>query len=234
MSVRRALVATIAAAAIFCGGQIVVDQPLGHAADDGGYVLPDGAPAFVSGQGCEGYATSAQLTNCSDLQGCTYGLDCSAYNATDECTKKAAAILPAGYPMFANCKSNPAIDNGGYVCVFNEQIQQSSYCPHWQSQLIVATPVLACHAGPDGDAFCSAYLTQYVLGGGVASARCISACNPADDFDGLCATTTGSGGGFAFTPVGQPCGPSNDCEGLAMCVTRNGQSRCELPCMAPP
>jgi len=220
----------MAATAIFCGGQIVVDQPVGHATDDGGYVLPDGAPVFVGGQGCASYTPSAQLADCDDAQGCTYGLGCDSYTANDQCAKKAAAILPAGYPFFAQCKSNPLADQANLVCVFNEQIQQISYCPYWAH--ISATPFLACHTGSDGDAFCSAYLTQYVLGDGVASARCVTACQPADAFDGICATTSGAGG-FALTPVGQPCGPSTDCEGLAMCITRNGQSRCELPCVAP-
>lgn len=228
---RRILVSTFAAVSAFCGGQLVIDQPVGHVEDDGGYVLADGAPVFIRGQGCSGYTLATQLSTCVDLQGCTYGLSCSAYNAPNECAQKAAAILPPEYPLFADCKSDPLADNGGWVCVFNNQIMARGYCPHWDS-MFLASPMLACHTGADGDAFCSAYLTQYVLGEGVASARCITACRPADDFDGLCATTAGAGP-FAQTPVGQPCGPSNDCEGLSMCVTRNGQSRCELPC-APP
>jgi len=230
MNARRISVAALCAGTAFCGGELVIDQPLGHA-EDGGYVLPDGAPAFVGGQGCKGYAIPTQLTTCSDAQGCTYGLRCGTYNAGDECAQKAAALVPSGYPVFADCKSNPLADNAGYVCVFNEQIQPVATCPYWQAGSVVAAPVLACHMGPDGDAFCSAYLTQYVLGGGTASARCVTSCKPADDFDGQCATTVGNSG-FALTPLGQPCGPSNDCEGLTMCVTRDGQSKCELPCSA--
>jgi hypothetical protein len=233
MSKRRIAVAAIAVTSAFCGGQLVVDQPPGHATEDGGYVLPDGAPAFVSGSGCESYTPSAQLANCADAQGCTYGLVCTSLTANDECAESARAILPPGYPFLTYCKSDPRSDprpGDLRVCAFNEQIPGVSYCQYWQ--YVSATPFLACHTGPDGDAFCSAYLTQYVLGDGVASSKCVTACAPADDFDGVCATTTGAGYP-AITPVGQPCGPAGDCEGLSMCVTRNGQSRCEMPC-APP
>jgi hypothetical protein len=218
------------ATASYCGGELVVDQPLGHASD-GGYVLADGAPAFVPGRGCVGYAPAAQLSNCNNAQGCTYGLSCDTYTSNDECAGEAADVLPPAYPFFAYCKSNPLSDprpGDKRVCAFNQQIQY--LCGDWQ--YVSASPLLACHTGADGDAFCSAYLTQYVLGDGTASARCISACKPVDDFDGMCATTSGAGF-FAQTAVGQPCGPSNDCEGLSMCVTRGAESRCELPCTSP-
>jgi hypothetical protein len=216
---------------VFCGGQIVVDQPVGHA-DDGGYVLPDGASAFVGGHGCDGYKP-AQL-DC-DAEPCTYGWHCgSGTTHPDECASAVHAVLPAGYPFQAGCVGDPqGATSAGYACAFNQQIPYLSCAGRSPGEIVDLDPLLACHTGQDGDAFCAAYLTQYVLGGGVASAKCVAACKPTDEFDGTCATTAGAGNTAAVTPVGQACGPSSDCAGLAMCVTRNGQAQCELPCTSP-
>ncbi len=232
MNARTCWVAAIAATSMFCGGQLVVDQPLGHATDDGGYVLPDGAPAFVAGHGCDGYAPT-QL-DCG-YEPCSYGWHCGAGTThPDECASRARAVLPSGYPFLTGCVGDSqGASPAGYACVFNEQIPYLSCSVRSPGEIVNVDPLLACHTGPDGDAFCSAYLTQYVLGGGVAGATCVTACSATDGFDGICETTTGAGYS-AVTPVGQPCGPTNDCEGISMCVTRKGQSKCELPCTSPP
>lgn len=229
MSTRRVVITAIAAASVYCGGQLVVDQPLGHA-EDGGYVLPDGAPAFVPGQGCEGYAPAPLVCNPPNVfWTCSYGWKCKDNRTPDdECVTAAHAALPHGYPFITGCVGDP--NGNGHDCAFNQQLVYLPSCS--RPEIIVIDPVLACHTGVDGDAFCSAYLTQYVLGDGVAVAKCVTACTPTDGFDGICETTTGAGYS-AITPVGESCGPSNDCDGISMCVTRNGQSKCELPCTSP-
>jgi hypothetical protein len=181
------------------------------------------------GAGCQNYAPAT--LDCGE-EPCSYGWHCNNDQPDDGCVTSAQAALPPGYPLFTGCVGDP--DGGSYyLCAFNQQIPYLGCSPNKSSGTpIAAAPVIACHTRVDGDAFCSAYLSQYVLGDGTASSKCVSACATIDSFDGTCSTTTGGNIG-SFATVGNACRSTSECDGIAMCVARDGQSKCELPCASP-
>lgn len=228
LPVRSLIVSIAIAAAVCCGGELVIDQPDGHAGDDGGYFLPDGAPAFTPGAGCMDYEPSPQLADCkSNGLVCTYGWGCSSPSSQDVCASQARNVVPVGFPYFAACRSGGDLPS---VCAYNSDIPSSRCSDNWK--FVAASPFLACRTGADGDAFCSSYLSQFVRGDARAIARCVSACTPTNTLDGMCVSTVNDApSATVFT--GGTCIPAN-CGGLDICVTRSGQSRCETPCMPVP
>jgi hypothetical protein len=224
--------ASFAVLVVFCGGKIVIDQPQGHVGDDGGYILADGSPAFVAGSACSGYQPAdVLLSSCPIAEtACTYGWTCVGGNssADEHCASNATGVTPHNYPFFAAC---PNAGDQASGCAFNNDIPYQRCTQQRWSDTVSASPFLECHLGADGDAFCTAYLSQFVLSDGVPSAKCVPSCEPSNIFDGMCWTTNAiTDGGKAG--IGQSCDAA-ECDGLNMCVTRNGQSRCEAPCTTP-
>lgn len=213
MIARRIGAAALLVALAYCGGELVVDQPPGHASD-GGYVLDDGALAFPPGSKCLAYSASLQrLDNfaCKDESGA-------------DCLSVAKSQLPADYPFLTTCTLEGDVPH----CWFNSNLP--ARCGAFSVQSSVQ---LLCHLGTDGDAFCSSYFTQFVQGGGVAIAKCVPACAATATDDGVClALPCGTTSTDTAMCNGQPCMPL-DCNQLDLCVTRNGQSKCEPPCIAP-
>ena len=213
----------------FCGGETVADQPPGHAGDDGGYFLPDGAAAFAPGAGCEGYDVS-RFSRISALQAISQFL-CS--NASD-CVAPAENQLPPGDAFLAIC-------GGGdqHFCEFNNNVNGASWIPSDYCPNGVWSEKLKCRPGPDGDAFCSAYYNQFVLGAGFTTAKCIVDCSNSDPVDpGVCMPTppttcwTFDGGNFGTTCDGGTC--TGGCDQLDFCVTRGTETHCEHPCLPSP
>ena len=204
----------------FCGGEIILEQPPGHAGDDGGYFLDDGAVAFVPGAGCKNYDVSRFALH-SGL-GAISQFVCST--ATD-CIGPAANQLPPGDAFLAICAGGDQ-----HFCHFNNHINQSGWDPSayclghgvWSEKL-------KCRPGPDGDAYCSAYYNQFVLGDGFTTAKCIDDCSNSDNVNpGVCMPTPpDSCWVFDAATFG-------DCDQLDFCVTRGAETKCEHPCLPSP
>jgi hypothetical protein len=181
--------------ALFCGGKEIVNQPEGHAAPDGAFVGDDGGLVITPSVECIGFEADAAAA---------YGIGGGAVACENdgECFMKAASVFPQGFPVIAHCADGR--------CVFGEAVG-----PPTPTSL----PVY-CHSGIDGDAFCSAFYSQFVNGTGSAHAKCVIGYGSSGSFDGLCAPDFS-----CFTLA---------CDRNALCVTRNALTACELPCQSAP
>ena len=191
---RRSVALSLATMALLpvCGGRIDVTQPPGHAGSDGGFIGSDGGPVLPPGSTCDGY-TPPVPTDAS--QPC---LECSSHEA---CLAAAEQVVPRGYPVTSACI--------GSCCTGPELPQTTGPSP-------TISLVVYCNPGTDGDAFCAAYFTQFVLGAGVAKAKCVS-------YDGVSSCLVDES-----CPLDADAGAP--CSGIGLCVTRAGLTACEEPC----
>ena len=185
--------------AVFCGGKsIEVDEPSGILGPDGNFLSPDGSPVYAQGAACEAYDAASfdnpRTSNCE---------------ARSDCLSWATSRVPAGYPEFVYCAADECFTN--VPDVNNHQVFS-----------IANTLEVHCAPGATGDAFCTSYLNQFVMGSGHTTARCIQG----PDF-GACSADRGC------WDQKNDAGPSGCDDVLELCVSRNGMYVCERPC-APP
>ena len=197
MTSRGKVIVTSTAFALFCGGKSSeIDQPPGFVGADGNYLSPDGSAVFTQGAACQGYDPST-----FDIQPHINCVDRS------DCFSWASARVPNGYPEFTYCAGGQCRVN--IPDVTNHQIFSD------ENNLFVH-----CNPGPSGDAFCTSYFNQFVLGSGETIGRCIQG----QDF-GACAADRGC------WDLQQDAGAGGSCDDLLdLCVTRNSAYGCEPPC----
>ena len=242
-----AAVAALALGAQSCGGKFEGDTIGGSLSDAGVFTNKDGAVIFSPGSACVNYnyeAGPAPVCTPASWRPSDY-----AVGAADNATCSSWDLdLNIGYPTRRFCGrwfNNPlyqpgaaqpdaATDAGACNAVFDS----------------TASGPLQCTPGAQGDVYCSAFYQQFVLNGGVASAKCSTfwMATPGCHVDGqqpACPTVSAcvpACGTWAYTlHNGSPTPPvPPGFSGLAsvpvVCVQREGEAaaRAETFCKLPP
>jgi hypothetical protein len=210
-----------------CGGQIY-GNPLGFLDDAGTYHSPDGAVLFGPGSSCVGY-DPAKFAQLEPLPAC---------EGDDFCKSWLAATVPPGYPFGApKCSKDsvqPTNDTPSVCGAYWRVASTSTYS---------LNPIY-CTPGPSGDAFCRAFLNQFVVGGGQAGALCVHQCNYLDPEPGTESPYCASDGPNFYACVAEDfetCSASavsgpQALQRYELCVHRGdgGYADLEPPCAVPP
>lgn len=184
-------------------------NPPGYLDDAGAFHWPDGAVEYGQGTACVGYDPTVSFPK-----------TLKPY-PTCQSVADCAALFPPNYPVhFTGCQSNQ--------CASDFIVED--YYPDDR---------IYCTQGPLGDAFCSAFFNQFVVGDAHVQTSCVHECirdtgNQADpnapcqeEFD-QCVINK---------PDGQTCSCNEDwvLANTGLCVVRGDASvaRCEAPCSAP-
>jgi hypothetical protein len=194
MTTRDAIILCLGAA-LGCGGKTLpIEQPPGSLGPDGGFVGADGAAVLQAGSKCQAWDPNL-------LQAFATEHPCET---ASQCISWAQQNLPDGYPVFGQC-----ILSRCWI-----HLPDTTGTP---SQL--ESVEIHCTPGVVGDAFCRAYFSQFVVGGGGAQARCVGGAA----FDGCVADDSCAEGDAGS------CGSVSGA-GFNLCVSRGSVTTCEAPC----
>jgi len=192
-----------------CGGQIY-GNPLGYLDDAGTYHASDGAVLFGPGSACSNYDPS-NFARLEPQPKC----------ANTDCNTWLDSAIPPGYPMHAGCQGGSC----GAGLTVSANTTPEPY------------PVY-CTPGAVGDAYCSAFLTQFVIGGGRAIAHCVHQCSEISPENGGSPYCASGGPDFYACVAGEP---GSDCSATRrpttndeLCVIRGASASSEIPCAPPP
>jgi hypothetical protein len=195
-----------------CGGQ-VYGNPLGYLDDGGVFHSPDGAIVFGPGSACVGYDRAA-------FDSILPAISCST---DDDCNQWLHAHVPTGYAYDATCTQAGAVKK----------------C---NAQFIGGQPTINtgagvyCTPGPEGDAYCTALLNQFLLGDGHSRSSCVRLCqlNSPENNPPYCEPGTDQYKCSPAQPLENCACDQTTLAKLELCVDRGDASHCEAPCTPPP
>jgi hypothetical protein len=228
MSRAVAMLAVISTVLVTCGGRIEIRQPKGYVDDQGTFRSPDGKPYFTPGVKCAGYDPSSfakPAPKCTDLN-----------NAPEPCTSWLRSRTPPGYPVSGGCSDfhDPAQPDRSTICGGGVLGGRMVECDWTGCDRKFDT--IYCDLGPAGDAFCRGFFSQFVLGDGTVSTRCVGGMSCTRKANGTSMPSEVCTQSFAVCQI-DPCSSSGPdatfATNLSMWVIRNGNKACEAPCAAP-
>lgn len=209
------LVGLVVTRAVSCGGQIY-GNPLGYLDDGGTFHAPDGAVLFGPGSACGNYDPT-KFANLVPLPTCDNDTFCEAWSAE---------TLPSGYMPDPKCRDF----NGKKFC---------GGIWSWDPNEMPEPNPIYCTAGPAGDAYCSALLSQFVIGGR-ADAYCRHQCDVISPEHGGSPYCRSGGPDFYACVAGVAgvdcAGSGRPTSNFELCVERGdaGYGPSEVPCQPPP